>query len=148
MRDDHRYRSRASKRRHFMTKNLTGGCLCGAVRYRAGAIRAGYCHCRMCQKASGAPVVAWVVVARESLAFTQGTPVEYRSSTKASRLFCGTCGSPLIFREHESQEIDINLATLDEPEGVVPSYHIYAAARQPWLHIADDLPRFAEERPA
>ena len=131
-----------------MAKELTGGCLCGAVRYRAGAaIRAGYCHCRMCQKASGAPVVAWAVVARDSLAFTQGTPVEYRSSAKASRLFCGTCGSPLFFRENESQELDINLATLDEPERVVPSYHIYTASEQPWLHIADDAPRFVAERP-
>ncbi|HEV2546139.1 MAG TPA: GFA family protein [Stellaceae bacterium] len=131
-----------------MAKDLTGGCLCGAVRYRTGGmIRAGYCHCRMCQKASGAPVVAWAVVPRDSFAFTQGTPVEYRSSTNASRLFCGTCGSPLIFREHDSGELDINLATLDEPERVVPSYHIYTASQQPWLHIADEAPRFATERP-
>lgn len=131
-----------------MVKELTGGCLCGAVRYRAGTmIRAGYCHCRMCQTASGAPVVAWVVVPRDSLAFTQGTPVEFRSSAKAKRLFCGHCGSPLVFREDGSNEVDINLATLDEPEHVVPSYHIYTASQQPWLHIADEAPRFAAERP-
>jgi hypothetical protein len=131
-----------------MTEELTGGCLCGAVRYRAGGmIRAGYCHCRMCQRASGAPVVAWVVVPRDSLAFTRGTPAEYRSSAKASRLFCGTCGSPLVFREDASSELDINLATLDEPARVEPSYHIYTASQQPWLRIADKAPRFAEERP-
>jgi hypothetical protein len=132
-----------------MGKELTGGCLCGAVRYRAGGmIRAGYCHCRMCQKASGAPVVAWVVVPRESLTFTQGAPAEYRSSAKAKRLFCGQCGSPLVFREDGSSELDINLATLDNPEGMVPSYHIYTAWQQPWLHIVDETPRFAAERPA
>jgi hypothetical protein len=132
----------------IMAKELTGGCLCGAVRYRArGIIRAGYCHCRMCQKASGAPVVAWVVVPRHSVTFTKGIPVEYRSSAKATRLFCEQCGSPLVFREDGSAELDINLATLDKPERVVPSYHIYTASQQPWLHIVDEASRFAEERP-
>src|ERR1700751_2657680 len=117
MRDDHRYRSRASKRRHFMTKNLTGGCLCGAVRYRAGAIRAGYCHCRMCQKASGAPVVAWLAVPLDAFAWTAGNPAAYRSSAQASRHFCAACGSQLAFSWADgTAEIDVNLATLDAPE--------------------------------
>ena len=130
-----------------MAKELTGGCLCGAVRYRAGAIiRAGYCHCRMCQKASGAPVVAWIVVPRDAVTFTKGVPSEYRSSDKACRLFCGRCGSPLVFREDDSEELDINLASLDEPESVAPSYHIYTASQQPWLRIEGDLPRFPGDR--
>ena len=80
---------------------LEGGCLCGAVRYRIGAEpdHAGYCHCRMCQRAAGAPVVAWLTVARAAFAWTRGEPAVYRSSAKAERLFCGACGTQLAFRE-------------------------------------------------
>ena len=68
-----------------MTKNLTGGCLCGAVRYRAGAIRAGYCHCRMCQKASGGPFMAFGGVPNLSFVVTRGVLSIFRSSDIAER---------------------------------------------------------------
>ena len=126
-----------------------GGCLCGAVRYRAEGtiIRAGHCHCRMRQKASGAPMVSWAVMARQSFAFTRDEPMEYRSSEKASRLFCGRCGSQLAFRDEDgTAEIDINLATFDHPELVTPTYHIFTSTQQPWLHVTDDLQRFRENR--
>jgi hypothetical protein len=74
---------------------LEGGCLCGKVRYRISAEPRGadYCHCRMCQRASGAPVVPWLTVAREGFAWIKGEPAVYRSSRKAERLFCPTCGT-------------------------------------------------------
>ena len=132
-----------------MASEFTGGCLCGAVRYRATAmLRADLCHCRMCQKASGAPVVAWFTLPIESFRFTTGAPLTYRSSAEAIRHFCGTCGSPLTFRLAENpKEIDVNLATLDHPELVVPQGHIFTSSQMPWLHIADDLPRHKEARP-
>ena len=132
-----------------MAEAFEGGCLCGAVRYRAGGdiLRAGHCHCRMCQKASGAPMVSWAVAPIQSFSFTKGQPVEYRSSERSSRLFCGQCGSQLVIRDAgETKEIDINLATFDEPARVTPTYHIYTSSQQPWLHIADDLQRFPEDR--
>ena len=127
-----------------MNGDLVGGCLCGAVRYRATAkLRTDLCHCRMCQKASGAPVVAWLTVPGDAFSFTQGQPIAYRSSAHAIRHFCGTCGSQLTFREPENPgELDVNLATLDHPEAVSPQYHIHTTSQMPWLDIHDNLPRY------
>jgi len=79
---------------------LTGGCLCGKVRYRITGtpLEALYCHCRMCQRTHGAPVIAWLTVPLGGLAMTSGDPVAYRSSAKALRHFCGSCGTPLTWR--------------------------------------------------
>ncbi len=131
-----------------MTKEFVGGCLCGAVRYAANELTgAGYCHCRMCQKASGAPVVAWCGAPIGAFSWTKGKPKEYRSSLKSIRVFCPDCGAQLGFRRAEAPtEMELNLATLDHPEAVAPRYHIYAASQLPWLHIVDNLPRYAGER--
>jgi hypothetical protein len=131
-----------------MTTEYTGGCLCGAVRYRVtGVVRAGYCHCRMCQKASGAPVVVWLMVPAERYEMVRGKVSTYHSSAGSYREFCGNCGTQLFSRRYEApNEVDINLATLDHPEMLVPQYHIYTASQMPWLDIEDALPRFAEGR--
>ena len=65
-----------------MGEIFTGGCLCGAVRYRitAAPVEALYCHCRMCQRAHGAPVIAWLTVPLDSFAVTAGNPAAYPSS--------------------------------------------------------------------
>lgn len=128
----------------------TGGCLCGAVRYEltgeVGAEGAGYCHCRKCQRSSGAPVVAWVTYPKSSLSITQGEPKTYQSSAKAIRKFCGACGTQLFFSYTEGpSDIDIAIATLDKPEDIVPAYHIWTDSQIPWLKIADNLPRFADD---
>jgi hypothetical protein len=123
---------------------LEGGCLCGKVRYRISAAPhdAGYCHCRMCQRAAGAPVVPWLTVASAALAWTKGEPVVYRSSEKAERLFCPRCGTQLVFREIALPDrLDVTLASLDDPEAVRPSHHIWTASRIGWFEVADDLPR-------
>ncbi|MBV9522642.1 MAG: GFA family protein [Alphaproteobacteria bacterium] len=132
-----------------MAEEIEGGCLCGAVRYKASGLSgAGYCHCRMCQKASGAPVVAWSAAPIGSFAWTKGKPKEYRSSAKASRVFCAQCGAQLGFMlSKDATEMELNLASLDHPEQVAPKYHIYTSTQMPWLHIEDDLPRYAEDRP-
>ncbi len=129
-------------------EDFEGGCLCGAVRYKASDITgAGYCHCRMCQKASGAPVVAWCGAPLDSFAWTQGKPKEYRSSPKAFRVFCPECGAQLGFHRAEAPtEMELNLATLDHPEKIAPRYHIYTSSQLPWLDIHDALPRYAGER--
>ena len=133
-----------------MTLPLDGGCLCGGVRYRIGAApsHADYCHCRMCQRAAGAPVVAWLTVAREAFAWTRGAPAVYRSSARTERLFCAECGTQLAFREiEEPDQVDVTLASLDQPQAVRPSHHIWTASRIAWFDIADDLPRYPENGP-
>ena len=122
---------------------LAGGCLCGATRYQISAKprSADYCHCSMCRRAAGAPVVARLTVANEAFAWTTGEPEVYRSSATAERLFCPKCGTQLALRD-EPDYLDVTLASLDTPEAVRPSYHIWTASRIGWFDTADDLPRY------
>lgn len=131
---------------------IAGGCLCGAVRYRTDAEPwgAGYCHCSMCRKSSGAPVIAAASVPRDRLIIDDPSAAlrRYRSSAAVTRLFCGTCGGQLFFDvADEPDSIDLWLGSLDDPAAVVPTFHIYDADRVAWLHIADDLPRYPQGRP-
>ncbi len=136
---------------HTKPEKMTGGCLCGAVRYEVAAPLQGaeYCHCRMCQKANGAPVVTWTWVPLENFSYSKGEPVAYQSSLKGIRSFCGTCGSQLTFRAAEAPtEMVISLATLDNPEIIKPAYHIWTSSQLSWLEIVDDLPRHHEGSPS
>jgi hypothetical protein len=127
---------------------LDGGCLCGAVRYRATAVpaKASYCHCRMCQRSAGAPVMAWVSVPASTLVYVAGAPRIYPSSAKAQREFCSACGTQLVFREHGDVDIDIAAASLDDPALLPPQYHIWRMSRIAWFETADSLPRYDAER--
>lgn len=129
----------------------SGGCLCGMVRYRVtGPPRSvGYCHCRMCQKSTGAPATSWATFKAAAFAFSSGSPRELRPSPGARRGFCGACGSPLTFRfEHAgTQWIDVTVASLDDPASLPPQYHIWTGSRIAWFDIADSLPRHAEAGP-
>lgn len=130
---------------------LTGGCLCGEVRYRiaGAAVEALYCHCRMCQRAHGAPVVAWLTVPLGAFAIIAGNPVAYRSSAKALRHFCGGCGTPLTWRAADNPRLlDISIASLDQPEAVAPTLHVWTGSQLAWVQMADHLPRYqTDERP-
>src|SRR4051812_770347 len=91
------------RRRHTMADDteitMTGGCLCGAVRYEARLEKPEgyYCHCRMCQLAFGNVRAALVNVRKDQVAWTAGTPTRHPSSKIALRGFCGRCGTPLTF---------------------------------------------------
>ncbi len=120
----------------------TGGCLCGAIRYRAGAapIYASYCHCAMCRKVSGAPFTGFVEFPDGAIAWTQGQSETYRSSEGVLRRFCGTCGSSLTF---EAEGIlFLSLGSLDSPEQVDVACHSYTSSRLPAIELADGLPQF------
>jgi hypothetical protein len=123
-----------------------GGCLCGKIRYRVeGDVEeSAYCHCRTCQRQSGAPVVAWFAVPSAHLRYLQGTPKRYRASDRASREFCGDCGTYLLFREDDAAAtLGVNTATLDEPARVPPTFHIHHGSHIAWFETNDGFPRFA-----
>lgn len=134
----------------ILRADAEGGCLCGAVRFRiiAGDVaESGYCHCRTCQKQSGAPVVAWFAVPPSRLRYLKGEPATFRASARATREFCGACGTYLIFREDDaSATVSINTATLDDPALVPPEFHIYCDSRIGWFETGDSLPRHARGR--
>jgi hypothetical protein len=128
---------------------LVGGCLCGHLRYEASdPIDAGYCHCRLCQRASGAPVLAWASLPTTSFSYSQGRPATYSSSASGRRDFCATCGTQIAFRDEATPNlIDVNIASLDEPALIPPQYHIWLESRIPWFETDDDLPRYADNGP-
>lgn len=127
-----------------MPEILTGGCLCGDIRFRIDAVpvEALYCHCRTCRHAHGAPVVAWLTLARAGFTVATGTPVAYRSSPKAIRCFCGRCGTPLTWEAVANPAlVDVAIATLDDPAAVAPAIHLGTENRIAWFDTADHLPR-------
>jgi len=134
-----------------MGEDFAGGCLCGEVRYRitAAPVEALYCHCRMCQRAHGAPVIAWLTVPFDVFAVTAGKPVAYRSSAKAFRHFCGSCGTPLTWREADNPRlVDISIASLDNPEAVAPTMHVWTDSRIPWFRNRRPPVAVSDERAA
>ncbi len=127
-----------------------GGCLCGHLRFRvtASPLDSGYCHCRMCQKNSGAPVVAWVTFPVASFSWTAGQPSLYASSARARREFCAKCGSYLVFRSDDApSEVSVNTASFDDPSAFAPKKHIFTESRIPWLDIRDELPSYPGSAP-
>jgi len=133
-----------------MTESLlTGRCFCGAVRYRCGAFvyPPTVCHCESCRRVAGAPSVAWLTVRADSLVYTTGEPVEFNSSSRVFRSFCGDCGTPLTYRHEErAGEIDITLVTLDRPANVVPVDHVWMEDALPWDVPGDGLPQHSKSR--
>jgi hypothetical protein len=103
-------------------------------------IDTGYCHCRMCQRNSGAPVVAWATFPAASFTWTAGAPATYVSSPQVRRQFCAKCGSYLIFQHQSSAEVSVNTATLDDPSSLPPRMHIFVESRIPWFRTDDTLP--------
>lgn len=127
---------------------LTGGCLCGAVRYEFDGVpgAAGWCHCRMCQRSSGAPAQTYVLLPVEGFRHTGAEPVLYRSSAAGERRFCGVCGSQIEFRDRdEPDRVSLNSGTLDDPSLAPPDRHIWTSGEVAWFGDAADLPRFPED---
>jgi hypothetical protein len=128
----------------------SGGCFCGDVRFEIWGEPSGtgYCHCRMCQLALGAPVNAWVAYEKALVGFSGEAPKIYRSSPIAERAFCGNCGTSLytvIEGPGTSGYYSIRLATLDKPGDFPPACHFGVESQLPWLEINDDLPRIRTE---
>jgi len=135
-----------------MTPEWTGGCACGAVRYRLSSepFDAGWCHCRTCQLNSGSPAMAFASVSVGDFEFTQGEELteRFESSDFGHRLFCSRCGTPLLMRvNHQPETVDFSMATLDEPERILPSFHIFYASHIAWAPAGDELPRYDRFRP-
>ena len=125
---------------------ITGGCLCRAIRYRAGSTPtvSMVCHCRSCRHAAAAPAVAWVTFPTSALSFVQGSPAAFRSSPSVTRTFCPSCGTPLTYvHGNRADEIDVTTCSLDDPDAFPPTYHAWLEHRVAWLRLGDGLPAFA-----
>jgi hypothetical protein len=131
---------------------LSGRCLCGTVRYelhgRLGPLA--YCHCKMCQRASGSAFAANASVRTQYLTWLGGrdTITEYESSPGKLRAFCSRCGSPIYSRRTAApNEVRIRLGTMDGDPERRSLAHFWVSSKAPWFEITDELPRYPGETP-
>jgi hypothetical protein len=131
---------------------LTGGCNCGAVRFEVTEplVTASYCHCKRCQRRSGAaaspsahppPGAFWIVAGEDKLRV-------WKPQDGGEKWFCGECGSSLFgFNPSHADPVAIRMGTFDCDPGVRPSVRQFVAYATSWEPIPDDgLPRYAKSR--
>ncbi len=118
--------------------SITGGCYCGAIRFRAEGTPSyqANCHCANCRRAIGAQAVAWITIESSAFAFEKGSPKRYRTETGAWRTFCDRCGTSLTY-ENDSRpnEIDITTGSLDRPEDFPPNRDAFPEENLSWVDL-------------
>jgi len=132
---------------------LTGGCLCGGVRFEVDEppISAGYCHCTRCQRRTGTAASVQARIVPGSLRIVSGEDLvrAFEPEDGFPKEFCSACGSALWSRNPDNPDaLSVRMGAFDEDPGVRPSYRQYVAYAAQWEPIPDDgLPRFPERRP-
>jgi hypothetical protein len=129
---------------------LTGGCLCGGVRYEIAEplVSASYCHCTRCQRRTGTAASAQAQIVPGSLRIVRGAELIRTWRPPAPgfpKSFCSNCGGALWSSTPEDVIAGVRLGTFDEDPGIRPSFRIYTAYAVPWEPIPDDgTERYAE----
>lgn len=126
---------------------LQGGCLCGDVRYEVDAPvdRVMICHCAMCRRSVGAQSVAWACARSETVRVVAGEPTWFHSSARGRRAFCTRCGSSLFFADpNDPREIDVTVATFDDPDALPPRGHVYVPSKLAWVSLEPGLEHHVE----
>jgi hypothetical protein len=134
---------------------LSGGCHCGAVRYRMHGppLSVQHCHCEICRKTSGSLYATGAVMPRDKVEIKGADNLTaYRTSASFERQFCRTCGCPLFgYEDGETALFYVEVATLDG--GVDPGHpremesHIYMRSRAEWEHVSDAVQQFQTDGP-
>lgn len=117
-----------------------GGCQCGAIRFTVseGPAKAGLCHCRMCQRATGNAFAPLFEVPGARVEWQGKTPREWASSNISVRGFCPTCGTPLYLRTGDTIEIMAGCFAPDFP--YQPCDQGGIEAKMGWLDQLSHLP--------
>lgn len=133
---------------------ITGGCLCGAIRYEVTGepVRTAHCHCDDCRRATGASFATNVFFKEEDVKITQGTPSRYEHSADSGNTmikeFCGTCGSQIFGIGSGSQGIKhVKVGTLDDAGFVKPQIEVYTGKALPFTKLSDETEHFEASRP-
>ena len=131
-----------------MTEVYTGGCACGAIRYRClgEPLYMGNCHCRDCQRATGSAFFPAVLFKGDDFTLQQGETSWYEvvadSGVAMRRAFCPNCGSPVFIENGARPDNRVLYAgSLDDPSRYKPSRNIYVGSAQPWAEMHPDLPK-------
>jgi len=129
---------------------LTGGCMCGAVRYELSdtPIGAGYCHCTRCQRRSGGSASCSALTKPGTFRIVAGEDVVrcWRGDDGWEKAFCATCGSALFACDPDDpDQLAVRMGSFDSDPGVRPQIRQFVAYAAVWEPIPDDgLPRFDE----
>ncbi|MBU1691794.1 MAG: GFA family protein [Gammaproteobacteria bacterium] len=131
---------------------VTGGCLCGAVRFEIdGPIRnIVYCHCSQCRKAQGSAFATNGIVRASGFRITAGEDVltGYVSTPGQTKFFCKICGSPILSKsESRPDDVRVRLGTIDSDIEERPVAHIFATSKANWEEISGDLPQYEAWEP-
>jgi hypothetical protein len=126
-----------------------GGCLCGAVRFKAEGEPANVriCHCRTCQKAMGSPFYARALLDQTALSI-EGDTAFYASSETLERVFCKRCGTRLFSRRTNGTMAGVALAVFDDRHAFAPTEHIWVSEKMHWVTLDDGLPQYLQSVPA
>ena len=121
-------------------ESLSGGCLCGGVRYRVtGPLRdVIFCHCTRCRRTHG-HFAAYTACAREHLELEEDRTLRWYELDASRRGFCSECGASVFWEREGRPTISISAGTLDGPTGLRPSHHVFVADAGDYYAIADDL---------
>ena len=133
---------------------LTGGCLCGGVRFELSAAPrlAGYCHCTRCQQRTGTSASAQVFIDADALELVQGEELVQgwrHPDGGMEKCFCRNCGGHVFSRHPQTKVVrSVRMSAFDEDPGVPLTFRAFVAYAAPWEPIPDDgIERFAESRP-
>lgn len=132
-----------------MSELHTGGCLCGAVKFRVnGPMReVVFCHCGQCRRQTGLYYASTNAADADLTVDGEGSITWYASSDEGRRGFCRHCGSALFWKYRGSDQISIQAGTLDKPTRLTPGYHIFCADKGDFYEINDGLPQFEKSSP-
>jgi hypothetical protein len=132
---------------------LTGGCLCGGVRFRVteAPVGAGYCHCTHCQKRTGTAFGLSARVPRAGFEITSGEELirSFQPPGGMAKAFCSRCGGHLYSGDRDADDmVGVRFGAFDTDPGVRPSDHQYVGSKAAWDVLPDDgLPRHDGPRP-
>ncbi len=138
-----------------MSKPMTGGCLCGAIRYEVSAPieKVVACHCTSCRRISGAGSSHNAIIPSAAVKFVSGTPKRYQDTSAASgnllfRHFCEKCGSSLYSqREKNPEMVVLKVGTLDDASGLKLAMNAWTDSALPWMHLDPAVERYPQNRP-
>jgi hypothetical protein len=137
-----------------MPDPITGGCLCGKIRYTVSQPLHNIiaCHCTHCQKASGAGASYNALVPTSAVTFTSGKPKVFADTAQSgnilNRYFCGDCGSPIYSqREKVPDFMVLKVGSLDAPGDMKLVMNIWTNSARQWMHIDPATERHPENRP-
>ena len=131
------------------TTKVTGGCLCGRIRYATEVFlkNGSMCHCSICQRSSGQPAEAAIPIKAGTFDVTKGELKYYTASEYGQRGFCPECGSRINWQAANAEDdwlTNISIGTLDNASEAMISSHIFIDTQIPWYRVCDELPKFSE----